>query len=99
MTLAAVVARLLGGDVPVRFEFYDGSALGPADASARVVVERPEALARILYAPGELGVARAYVAGDLTVEGDLRAVLRLRGGCRSPFHGRRPVGDPAGARP
>ena len=78
MTLAAVVARLLGDDVPIRFEFYDGSALGPADATARVVVERPEALARILYAPGELGVARAYVAGDLTVEGDLREVLTLR---------------------
>ena len=78
MTLAAVVARLLGDDVPIRFEFYDGSALGPADAAARVVVERPQALARILYAPGELGVARAYVAGDLTVEGDLREVLTLR---------------------
>jgi cyclopropane-fatty-acyl-phospholipid synthase len=77
-TLAAIVAGLLGDDLPIRFEFYDGSAIGPLGAPATVVVRRPEALARILYAPGELGVARAYVAGDLAVDGDLREVLALR---------------------
>jgi cyclopropane-fatty-acyl-phospholipid synthase len=36
-----------------------------------VVVRRPRALRRLLYAPGELGLAEAYIAGDLDVEGDL----------------------------
>ena len=34
-----------------------------------------DALRRILWAPGELGVARAFVSGDLTVEGDLTGLL------------------------
>jgi cyclopropane-fatty-acyl-phospholipid synthase len=31
----------------------------------------------MLWAPGELGVARAFVAGDLSLEGDLFAMLRV----------------------
>jgi cyclopropane-fatty-acyl-phospholipid synthase len=36
-----------------------------------------DALRRILWSPGELGVARAFVAGDLTIDGDLFAMLRV----------------------
>lgn len=78
MTTAALVEQLLGADLPVRFESYDGSSLGPPDAPATVVVRSPDALSRLVTAPGELGFARAYVAGDIEVEGDLEAVLRLR---------------------
>jgi cyclopropane-fatty-acyl-phospholipid synthase len=76
--LADFVSRLLGPDLPVRFEAYDGSAVGPADAPATIVVRSPDAARRIVTAPGELGFGRAYVAGDLDVEGDIYAALRLR---------------------
>jgi cyclopropane-fatty-acyl-phospholipid synthase len=39
------------------------------------VVRSPYALRRILTAPGELGLGRAYVAGDLDVQGDIYAAL------------------------
>ena len=41
-----------------------------------MVLHSPHALRRILYRPHELGMARAYVLGELTVEGDELAALR-----------------------
>jgi cyclopropane-fatty-acyl-phospholipid synthase len=79
VALADLVSRLVTEDLPVRFEAYDGSHAGPADASATLVIRSPDALRRMVTAPGELGLARAYVAGDLDVEGDIYAALELRG--------------------
>src|SRR4051812_46807123 len=62
------------GTVPVRFEFFDGSAVGPDGGDAVVRVRSRDAARRMMYAPGELGLARAYVAGDLELEGDAYAV-------------------------
>jgi cyclopropane-fatty-acyl-phospholipid synthase len=77
---AEVVAPLLGGlfaeRVPVRFEFWDQSALGPSDGPGIVRVLSPNAISRMLWAPGELGVARAFVTGELEIDGDLCRVLR-----------------------
>ena len=36
-----------------------------------LVIRSRRALRRLLWAPGELGLARAYVTGDIDVEGDL----------------------------
>ena len=36
-----------------------------------MVLRNRRALRRLLWSPGELGLARAYVTGDLDVEGDL----------------------------
>jgi len=100
-TIAPLVTALVGESPPVRFEFWDGSALGPGppDASdeapapslegsrsdsACVAGERnygtirvlsPDAIRRLLWAPNELGLGRAYVAGDLDVEGDIVAMV------------------------
>jgi cyclopropane-fatty-acyl-phospholipid synthase len=76
MTVAEAVERIVGPDLPIAIETYDGGRIGPADAPARLVVRSPDALRRILTAPGELGLGRAYVAGDLDVEGDMYAALR-----------------------
>ena len=70
-TLAGLVRRFLGVDLPVRLRAWDGSEAGPADAPV-VVIRSREALRRLLWDPNELGLARAYVAGDIDVEGDLR---------------------------
>jgi cyclopropane-fatty-acyl-phospholipid synthase len=78
MRIADLVARVLGRDLPVRVDCYDGSAAGPAGTRTRLVVRSPDALGYLLTAPGELGFARAYVAGALDVEGDIFEALRLR---------------------
>ena len=70
--LGPLVEALLGATPPVRIEFWDGSALGAGDAAAgSLVVRSPDAVRRIVWSPGELGLARAFVAGDLDAEGDL----------------------------
>ncbi|HEX7095411.1 MAG TPA: hypothetical protein VF183_05980, partial [Acidimicrobiales bacterium] len=79
MSLQPLLESVLGRDLPVRVRAYDGSELGPPDAPATVVIRTPEAIHRILTGLGrELSFARAYVAGDVDVEGDIYAVLALR---------------------
>ena len=72
--VAPLVHALLGDEVPIRIALWDGSGLGE-ETRGTVHVRRPEALRRILYAPGELGLARAYVSGDLDIEGEIVPML------------------------
>jgi cyclopropane-fatty-acyl-phospholipid synthase len=74
-TVAEAVERIVGPDLPIGVETYDGGRIGPTDALATLVVRSTDALRRILTAPGELGLGRAYVAGDLDVEGDIYVAL------------------------
>ena len=76
--LEPMVRAFVGPNPPVTIRFWDGSTLGPAQARATLTIRSPRALRRILYAPGELGAARAYVAGELELEGDVYAALALR---------------------
>ncbi|HUO71438.1 MAG TPA: cyclopropane-fatty-acyl-phospholipid synthase family protein [Solirubrobacteraceae bacterium] len=66
---------------PVTVRFWDGSELS-ADGPASVVVRDPAALVHLLHAPGQLGLARAWVDGSLDVDGDLEDVLRTRAAFR-----------------
>jgi cyclopropane-fatty-acyl-phospholipid synthase len=75
--LSPFFESLVGAPVPIDVDFWDGSSLGSGQLPARLVVRRPSALRRIVYAPGELGFARAFVLGDIDVEGDLHEALRL----------------------
>lgn len=75
MAIAALFEAMFGADLPIGFRAYDGSAAGPPDAPTTIVLRSPDALRRLLTAPGELGLGRAYVAGDLDVEGDIFAGL------------------------
>jgi cyclopropane-fatty-acyl-phospholipid synthase len=68
--IAALLKAHVGLDLPVRLRLWDGSEAGPAGAPV-LVARSAQALRRILWRPGELGLARAYVSGDLDVEGDL----------------------------
>ncbi|MEU8973080.1 cyclopropane-fatty-acyl-phospholipid synthase family protein [Streptomyces monashensis] len=72
--LSRLAEQMLGVPLPVRIRAWDGSQAGPPGAPALVVRNR-RALRRILFKPGELGLARAWVAGDLDVEGDLYSAL------------------------
>lgn len=72
--LGPVVAEAFGTDLPVRIDCWDGSSLGPPDAKFVLRFTR-RALRRIMWSPNELGFVRAYVAGDLEIEGDLMAAM------------------------
>jgi len=74
-TTIAWAASRAGFDLPVRVRAWDGSEAGPAGPPV-AVLRSPRALRRALWAPGELGLARTYVSGDLDVEGDLTEGLR-----------------------
>lgn len=67
---------LLGSPLPIRLDCWDGSTLGPDDAPASLRIEQ-NAIRRMLWAPGELGVARAYVEGDLDSNDDIVEGLRV----------------------
>ncbi|CAG7650209.1 SAM-dependent methyltransferase [Actinacidiphila bryophytorum] len=68
--LGPVLESVFSGEAPLRLRAWDGSETGPAAAPV-VVLHSRRALRRLLWQPGELGVAEAYIAGDLDVEGDL----------------------------
>ncbi|GAA2642693.1 MULTISPECIES: SAM-dependent methyltransferase [Streptomyces] len=72
--LAVVAETLLGAPLPVRVRAWDGSEAGPPDGPVLVIHDR-RAVRRMLWRPGELGLARAWVAGELTVEGSLFDLL------------------------
>ncbi|MCK1796912.1 class I SAM-dependent methyltransferase [Streptomyces sp. XM4193] len=73
--LAALAEQTLEGrPLPLRIRAWDGSEAGPEGAPV-VVLNSRQALRRLLWKPGNLGLARAWVAGDLDVEGDLYEAL------------------------
>src|SRR3954468_3063293 len=78
--VAVRVADVLGtvlevDELPIRLRAWDGSMAGP-EAAPVVTVRSPRALRRLVWAPGELGLARGYVAGELDVDGDLYTAFR-----------------------
>ncbi|MGP3989440.1 class I SAM-dependent methyltransferase [Streptomyces sp. 3N207] len=77
--IVALAEQLLGNPLPVRVRAWDHSEAGPPGAPVLVVRSR-RALRRVLWRPGELGLARAWVAGELDVEGDLYQALDLLAG-------------------
>ncbi|HZQ85777.1 MAG TPA: cyclopropane-fatty-acyl-phospholipid synthase family protein [Acidimicrobiales bacterium] len=88
-TLGPLVRALLGTESPVAIRFWDGSSMGPdVDLTdgphAAVLVRSPDAIRRLLYAPNELGLARAYVVGDLDIDGDVYTALSIREALADP---------------
>ncbi|WP_329121708.1 cyclopropane-fatty-acyl-phospholipid synthase family protein [Streptomyces sp. NBC_01465] len=79
LRLTALAEELLGTPLPVRIRTWDGSESGPPGAPV-VVLRHRRALRRLLWKPGELGLARAWVAGELDIEGDLYEALDLLAG-------------------
>lgn len=69
LSIAAAFDRLLVDGLPFRFEAYDGSVGGPANSLITLRLLNERGLSYVMTAPGDLGFARAYVAGDLEVAG------------------------------
>ena len=56
-----------GGELPLKFSAYDGSTAGPDDAELGLDLLSPRGTTYLATAPGDLGLARAYVSGDLNL--------------------------------
>jgi cyclopropane-fatty-acyl-phospholipid synthase len=75
MKLAEVVSMFVGPDADVELTAYDGSRYGTPGADVRLDVRSPRAVSYLMSSPGQLGLARAYVTGELEVYGDLYTAL------------------------
>ncbi|HET8604652.1 MAG TPA: class I SAM-dependent methyltransferase [Marmoricola sp.] len=87
--IAQAFEQLLAEPVPLRFTAYDGSASGPEDAPYGLHLKNERGLSYLMTAPGDLGLGRAYVSGDIDVSGahpgdpyealrELQVALRMR---------------------
>jgi cyclopropane-fatty-acyl-phospholipid synthase len=71
-------------DRPFTIEFWDGSKLAATSGDGPTFsVRSPKALAQVLRAPGQLGLGRAYVSGELAID-DIDAVIRVLDGWQPP---------------
>ena len=70
LALAEILQLLVGEQLPLRFTAYDGSATGPEDGVGfGFDLLTPRGTTYLATAPGELGLVRAYVSGDLELRG------------------------------
>ncbi|HEV7145382.1 MAG TPA: class I SAM-dependent methyltransferase [Pedococcus sp.] len=69
LSMAQILDLVTDGAVPLRFTAFDGSATGPQDAAYGLHLNSPRGASYLATAPGDLGMARAYVSGDLDLVG------------------------------
>jgi cyclopropane-fatty-acyl-phospholipid synthase len=88
LTIAEILETVTDGDLPLRVTAYDGSEAGPADAAYGLELKSPRGVTYLATAPGDLGMARAYVSGEMDVVGvhpaDPYELLKAMGDLR--FH-------------
>ena len=70
MNLADAFSKIITPDRRVSFRAYDGSSVGPQDNDVILEIRSPRAVQFLAGAPSQLGLARAYVSGDLEIIGD-----------------------------
>ena len=75
-----LLRTLLGNDFAgLRVEVYDGTAVGDPQSPTVARIVSPDFFRRIVAGRGsELAFGRAFVAGDVIIEGDIYPVLALR---------------------
>ncbi|MCZ4520001.1 class I SAM-dependent methyltransferase [Rhodococcus ruber] len=91
LKISEILELISDGNIPLRFTAYDGSTAGPEDAKIGLNLKSPRGTTYLATAPGDLGMARAYVSGDLEATGvhpgDPYELLALMG---DELHFRRP---------
>ncbi|OQS14303.1 SAM-dependent methyltransferase [Nocardia donostiensis] len=69
LSIAEIFDLLVDGEIPIRLTAYDGSATGPADSEFALDIRNARGINYLATAPGDLGMARAYISGDMTATG------------------------------
>jgi cyclopropane-fatty-acyl-phospholipid synthase len=69
LSVAEILEIFANGQVPIRFTAYDGSSAGSPDAALGLELKTPRGLTYLATGRGDLGLARAYIAGDLDAHG------------------------------
>ena len=69
MTIADLVRAVTDGEIPMRFEAFDGSVAGSSARGLTLRLHNERGLRYLITSPGDLGLARAYVSGDLELVG------------------------------
>lgn len=64
------------GTAPIEIEFWDGSTLGRPDGVGRIRVNSIDAIKRVVWSPDQLGLARAFIVGDIDAIGPVAEILR-----------------------
>jgi cyclopropane-fatty-acyl-phospholipid synthase len=97
-TVAELISKVIGPDVGVPIVCYDGSALSPARSGSKtaIMVRSPAALRRLVTPSLELGLARAYVAGEIDVDGDIFDALAITNTALPTTPGRAQIAAAAG---
>ncbi|MGZ8664967.1 MAG: class I SAM-dependent methyltransferase [Solirubrobacterales bacterium] len=70
-------------DRPFTLRFWDGGEVPATREGPTLTFRSPRAIGHVLRAPGELGLGRAYVTGEIDVD-DLDAVIALLGRWQAP---------------
>jgi cyclopropane-fatty-acyl-phospholipid synthase len=70
-------------DRPFTIELWDGSRVPSTRHGPTLSVKSPRAIGHLIRAPGELGLGRAYVCGELDVD-DLDGIIALLGRWHAP---------------
>ncbi|MDV6262472.1 class I SAM-dependent methyltransferase [Rhodococcoides yunnanense] len=91
LKISEILELISDGNIPLRFTAYDGSTAGPEDAKIGLNLKSQRGTTYLATAPGDLGIARAYVSGDLEATGvhpgDPYELIALMG---DEMHFRRP---------
>lgn len=87
-TLAPIIRDLVRHDIPLKIQCWDGSRAGPSSAPWQLTISK-RGLLRLLWAPNEVGLGRAYVSGDIDLDGDLLACLEALERVSDPMTGPR----------
>jgi cyclopropane-fatty-acyl-phospholipid synthase len=90
--LAPLIHQLVNDEISVKIACWDGSRAGPPAAPWQLNISK-RGLRRLLWAPNEVGLARAYVTGDIDMEGDVLACLEALEGVSDPTSGPRIAAD------
>lgn len=92
MTVGEIIDAFIDGHNPFYWKAFDGSTSGSPESKYTVNINSAEGLSYIVTAPGDVGLARAFVTEGLTVEGEhlahpygiFDALRELNGKTRKP---------------
>ena len=77
MELGDLFERIVGPNAQIAFRAYDGTRAGPSDAPVTLTIKSRKALWYLVTAPGELGASRAFVSGELDIDGDIHEAMSI----------------------